>query len=92
MAPRCEKQCTSRTFSPPPGGYGTVQAASKLAGQGPGEVPPLGRVNPSPGRPQNPDSGALAIKVRFSLEASSNFLGPPSYVLPFRAIDLTESR
>ena len=72
--------------------YDREQPANSLASRGPGEVPPLGRVNPSPGRTQNPDSEFFHIKVRFSLEASSNFLGFPSYVLRFRAIDLTESR
>ena len=52
--------------------------ANSAAGRGPGEVPPLGRVNPSPGRTQNPDSGFFHIKVRFSLGPSSNSLGFPS--------------
>ena len=73
-------------------GYGGEQSANSPASRGPGEVPPLGRVNPPPGLTQNPDSEFFAIKVRFSLEASSNFLGSPSYVLRFLAIDLTESR
>ena len=58
--------------------YEGERTANNLAGRGPGEVPPLGRVNPSPGRTQNPDSEFFHIKVRFSLEASSNFLGFPS--------------
>ena len=76
----------------PPGRYECVQHANNPASRGPGEVPPLGRVNPPPGPLPDPDSQFFAIKVRFSLEASSNFLGSPSYVLRFRAIDLTESR
>ena len=62
----------------PPGGEGLHRAANSAAGRGPGEVPPLGRVNLSPGRTSNPDSELFHIKVRFSLGPSSNFLGVPS--------------
>ena len=46
----------------PSGGYGTVQAANNSAGQGPGEVPPLGRVNPSRLHLQNPYRGSSVLK------------------------------
>ena len=61
----------------PPGGEEYQGVSNSAASRGPGEVPPLGRVNPPPGPPQNPDSELFDIKVRFSLEASSNFLGFP---------------
>ena len=59
-------------------GYEGEQVANNPASRGPGEVPPLGRVNPPPGRTSNPDSELFHIKVRFSLGPSSNFLGVPS--------------
>ena len=40
--------------------------------------PPLRAGKPSSASPQNPDSGFFVIKVRFSFEASSNFIGFPS--------------
>ena len=46
----------------PSGGYGTVQPANRPASQGPGEVPPLGRVNPSRLQGSNPDSGFSVLK------------------------------
>ena len=40
--------------------YDREQAANNPASRGPGEVPPLGRVNPSPPSVQNPYSGINA--------------------------------
>ena len=68
------------------------RAANNTASRGPGEVPPLGRVNPPPGPPQNPDSRLFHIKVSVSLETSSNFLGFPSRFTMFFNVDVTESR
>ena len=44
----------------PSGGHGGFQGSNSAAGRGAGEVPPLGRVNPSPGSASNPDSRAFA--------------------------------
>ena len=62
----------------PLGGHEGLPASNSAAGRGPGEVPPLGRVNPPPGRTSNPDSHRFAIKVRVSRGTSSKFGGSPS--------------
>ena len=59
-------------------GYDREQSANNPASRGPGEVPPLGRVNPSRDSLQNPDSGAQRSKIEVSLETSSNSGAFPS--------------
>ena len=83
MAPRCEKWRTSRAFSPPLGSYDTVRPANSPASQGPGEVPPLGRVNPSRDCLSNPDSGSQRSKIELKRETSSNSGGLPSRFMMF---------
>ena len=76
----------------PPRGYEHQVTANTILSRGAGEVPPLGRVNPSRDPPQNPDSRRSAQKLRFRSRRPRILADPPRVLRCGFNVDVTESR